>query len=110
MIGTMKRLNRSQIGVLEVARTADRLSRLCRFNANPQPSQGPKIEQVFSNQALNPLANYGVYSFAGLEYYTARLSYFPLPDDVRIIETTPADNAVTPSPTSRIGAFLKGPF
>ena len=52
---------------LRLARDADRLSRLCRFNFNPQPSQGPKIEQVFSDQALNPLFNYGTYSSIGLE-------------------------------------------
>jgi putative DNA methylase len=56
-----------------LARDADRLSRLCRFNFNPQPSQGPKIEQVFSDQALNPLFNYGTYSSIGLEEYAGKL-------------------------------------
>jgi putative DNA methylase len=90
-IGLMRRLNRSPIGMLEVARTSDRLSRLCRFNPNPQPSQGPKIEQVFSNQALNPLANYGLYSFAGLDNYTVKLTHSPLPSGSRSVETMPAD-------------------
>lgn len=58
---------------LRLARDADRLSRLCRFNFNPQPSQGPKIEQVFSDQALNPLFNYGTYSSIGLEEYVGKL-------------------------------------
>jgi putative DNA methylase len=58
---------------LRLARDADRLSRLCRFNFNPQPSQGPKIEQVFSDQALNPLFNYGTYSSIGLEEYAGKL-------------------------------------
>jgi putative DNA methylase len=58
---------------LRLARDADRLSKLCRFNFNPQPSQGPKIEQVFSDQALNPLFNYGTYSSVGLEEYSEKL-------------------------------------
>jgi len=58
----------------EIARATDRLAKLCRYNANPQPTQGPKIEQVFSNQALNTLFNYGVYSFYGLDEYFSKLS------------------------------------
>jgi len=64
----------SPINLFELARGADRLAKLCRFNANPQPSQGPKIEQVFSNQALNTLVNYGVYSFFGLEDFLSGIS------------------------------------
>lgn len=62
------------VAALQVARNADRLSRLCRYNANPQPSQGPKIEQTFSNQALNPLINYGLYSYAGIDKYLDKLN------------------------------------
>lgn len=65
--------NRGCVQYLRLARDADRLSRLCRFNFNPQPSQGPKIEQVFSDQALNPLFNYGTYSSIGLEEYAGKL-------------------------------------
>lgn len=65
---------RDGVQYLRIARDADRLSKLCRFNANPQPSQGPKIEQVFSDQALNPLLNYGTYSFIGLEDYVSKLN------------------------------------
>lgn len=65
--------DRGCIQYLRLARDADRLSKLCRFNFNPQPSQGPKIEQVFSDQALNPLFNYGTYSSIGLEEYASRL-------------------------------------
>lgn len=92
-IATMRRLNRTPIGLLEVARSADRLAKLCRFNANPQPSQGPKIEQVFSNQALNTLINYGVYSFAGIEDYTKKVSQVPIPVHAHRVETAPAAQA-----------------
>ena len=70
---TLKKLS-SPIGALEMARNADRLSKLCRFNATPQLTQGPKIEQTFSNQALNTLYNYGIYSFVGLDDYIDKLS------------------------------------
>jgi putative DNA methylase len=92
-IATLKRLNPEPIGLLEAARSADRLAKLCRFNANPQPTQGPKIEQVFSNQALNTMINYGVYSFAGLEDYTGKLAHAPLPPIQCIVETEPASMA-----------------
>lgn len=92
-IATMRRLNRTPIGLLEIARSADRLAKLCRFNANPQPSQGPKIEQVFSNQALNTLINYGIYSFAGIEDYTKKLSQAPIPARSHVVETAPAADA-----------------
>jgi putative DNA methylase len=92
-IATMKRLSPTPIGCLGVARSADRLAKLCRFNANPQPSQGPKIEQVFSNQALNTLINYGTYSFAGLEDYTKKLSHAPIQTLEWFVETTPAMHA-----------------
>ena len=62
------------VGTLQIARDADRLAKLCRWNADPQPTQLPKIEQVFSNQALNTLQNWGVYSDAGLESYFGKLS------------------------------------
>ena len=65
--------DRGRVQYLRLARDADRLSKLCRFNFNPQPSQGPKIEQVFSDQALNPLFNYGTYSSIGLEEYVGKL-------------------------------------
>lgn len=68
------KFDRSQLQYLRVARDADRLAKLCRFNANPQPTQGPKIEQVFSDQAINPIFNYGTYSSVGLEDYTSKLS------------------------------------
>jgi putative DNA methylase len=93
VISTIHRFNRTPIGSLEIARSADRLSKLCRFNANPQPSQGPKIEQVFSNQALNPLINYGIYSFAGIEDYTSKLSNTPIQVREHLVETTPAVNS-----------------
>ena len=89
-IATVKRFNRQPIGLLETARMADRLAKLCRFNANPQPSQGPKIEQVFSNQALNTMINYGIYSFAGIEDYTGKLAHAQLPRGERSVETRPA--------------------
>ncbi|MGP9507986.1 anti-phage-associated DUF1156 domain-containing protein [Halomonas sp. AOP43-D1-39] len=63
---------------LRVARDADRLSKLCRYNANPQPSQGPKIEQVFSDQAINALYNYATYSFHGLESYIDKVKMVPV--------------------------------
>ena len=95
VIGLLGRANRAPIGMLEVARNADRLAKLCRYNANPQPTQGPKIEQVFSNQALNPLINYGVYSFAGLDNYSTKLSNSPIPQANNVIETRPASLCVT---------------
>ena len=64
---------RSPIAALQLARNADRLSKLCRYNANPQPTQGPKIEQTFSNQALNTLINYGTYSFVGIDRYLDKI-------------------------------------
>ncbi len=92
-IATMGRLNKTPIGRLEIARSADRLSKLCRFNANPQPSQGPKIEQVFSNQALNTMINYGVYSYAGIEDYTKKVSHYPILSRSNVVETAPAASA-----------------
>jgi hypothetical protein len=90
VIATMKRLNNTPIGLLEIARSADRLSKLCRYNANPQPKQGPKIEQVFSNQALNPMIKYGIYSYAGIEDYTEKLSRSPIPRVRHEVETMSA--------------------
>lgn len=97
MIAMRKRLNNRPIGSLEIARSTDRLAKLCRFNANPQPTQGPKIEQVFSNQALNTLINYGIYSFAGLENYTDKLSRAPLPPIASSVVTEPASMVTTSS-------------
>jgi putative DNA methylase len=48
---------------------------------------------VFSNQALNTLINYGVYSYAGLEGYTTKLSYAPVHGDNRKVEASPASQA-----------------
>lgn len=70
--------DRTPAQALRLARDADRISKLCRYNFNPQPSQGPKIEQVFSDQALNPFFNYGTYSFAGLENYFDKLKSIDL--------------------------------
>lgn len=61
-------------GLFGLARDADRLARLCRWNAAPQPGQGPKIEQVFSNQSLNTLINYATYSRCGLDSFYDKLS------------------------------------
>lgn len=69
MIATLKRLNRRDIAAPEIARVADRVAKLCRFNPNPQPGQGPKIEQVFSNQALNTMINYGIYYADAVNYH-----------------------------------------
>ncbi len=90
VMASMKRINNTPIGSLEIARSADRLSKLCRYNANPQPKQGPKIEQVFSNQALNPMINYGIYSYAGIEDYTEKLSRSPIPQVEQKFETVAA--------------------
>lgn len=65
--------DRSPVQYLRLARDADRLSKLCRYNFNPQPTQGPKIEQVFSDQAINPLYNYGTYSSVGLDDYISKI-------------------------------------
>lgn len=73
-LGLERRLGRGPIGSLQLARNADRLSKLCRYNANPQPTQGPKIEQTFSNQALNTLINYGTYSFVGIDRYIDKIA------------------------------------
>jgi len=77
-LGLTRREAKDASQYFEIARTADRMAKLCRFNANPQPSQGPKIEQVFSNQALNTLCNYGVYSLQGLEPYIDKVSASPV--------------------------------
>ena len=38
-------------------------SRLCRLDSNPGPGRLPKIAETFSDQALNPLFNYGIRSW-----------------------------------------------
>ncbi len=48
--------------MISFSRVMDRSSRLCRFHPNPNPYQGPKIEQTFYNQALNTLHLWGHYS------------------------------------------------
>ncbi|TPG55475.1 DUF1156 domain-containing protein [Roseomonas nepalensis] len=84
------RYGSSPVASLSRARDADRTSKLCRWNADPQPTQLPKIEQVFSNQALNTLYNWGVYSDAGLEKYHLKISHCPMSAADFSLETHPA--------------------
>jgi len=84
-------IDRSPYQALRIARDSDRLSRLCRYNANPQPTQGPKIEQVFSDQALNPLFNYGTYSLEGLEDYFSKIKSSRLGEVFVSIKNHPAN-------------------
>jgi putative DNA methylase len=92
LISKLKQLNQREIAAPEIARVADRVAKLCRFNPNPQPTQGPKIEQVFSNQALNTMINYGIYSSIGLENFTEKLSSIPMPRVEFKVETCAAAN------------------
>ncbi len=78
VLSLKRKYGKSVYSLLQQARDADRLCKLCRYNPNPQPTQGPKIEQVFSNQALNPLLNYGLYSFAGLDHYFDKIKSSPI--------------------------------
>jgi adenine-specific DNA methylase len=92
-LSTFRRLAREHAqGQIGIAKIADYGSRLCRWDAGHMGSS-PQAVGTFTNQALNPLANYGTKASGhlGVVFSEAVSSHSPIHGATRI-ETQPASS------------------